>query len=116
MTLLDSVKNTFVPIHREGYPFIAAFAAATLFLGYFSSILFWIGLILTAWCVYFYRDPERVTPVDDRLVVSPADGVISAVGPAVPPSECRHTWCPSVTRNASTSSGIINATTSPSCS
>jgi len=87
MTLLDSVKNTFVPIHREGYPFIAAFAAATLFLGYFSSILFWIGLILTAWCIYFYRDPERVTPVDDRLVVSPADGVISAVGPAVPPSE-----------------------------
>ncbi|WP_318014053.1 phosphatidylserine decarboxylase [Mesorhizobium sp. BH1-1-5] len=87
MTLLDSVKNTFVPIHREGYPFIAAFAAATLFLGYFSSILFWIGLILTAWCVYFYRDPERVTPVDDRLVVSPADGVVSAVGPAVPPSE-----------------------------
>ncbi|WP_363293555.1 phosphatidylserine decarboxylase, partial [Mesorhizobium sp.] len=84
MTLLDSVKNTFVPIHREGYPFIAAFAAATLFLGYFSSVLFWIGLILTAWCVYFYRDPERVTPVDDRLVVSPADGVISAVGPAVP--------------------------------
>ncbi|WP_292438702.1 phosphatidylserine decarboxylase [Mesorhizobium sp.] len=87
MTLLDSVKNTFVPIHREGYPFIAAFGAATLFLGYFSSILFWIGLILTAWCVYFYRDPERVTPVDDRLVVSPADGVISAVGPAVPPRE-----------------------------
>ncbi|TIU22717.1 MAG: phosphatidylserine decarboxylase family protein, partial [Mesorhizobium sp.] len=40
MTLLDSVKNTFVPIHREGYPFIAAFGAATLFLGYFSSILF----------------------------------------------------------------------------
>ncbi|AZO08996.1 phosphatidylserine decarboxylase [Mesorhizobium sp. M3A.F.Ca.ET.080.04.2.1] len=87
MTLLDSVKNTFVPIHREGYPFIAAFAAATLFLGYFSSVLFWIGLILTAWCVYFYRDPERVTPVDDRLVVSPADGVVSAVGPAVPPRE-----------------------------
>ncbi|TIW70258.1 MAG: phosphatidylserine decarboxylase family protein, partial [Mesorhizobium sp.] len=53
MTLLDSVKNTFVPIHREGYPFIAAFAAATLFLGYFSSVLFWIGLILTAWCIYF---------------------------------------------------------------
>src|SRR5438094_74374 len=47
MTLLDTIKNTFVPIHREGYPFIAAFGAATLFLGYFSSILFWIGLILT---------------------------------------------------------------------
>ncbi|WP_348524902.1 phosphatidylserine decarboxylase [Mesorhizobium sp. LNJC399B00] len=87
MSLVDSIKNAFVPIHREGYPFIAAFGAGTLFLGYFSSVLFWIALILTAWCVYFFRDPERVTPVDDRLVVSPADGVISAVGPAVPPRE-----------------------------
>ncbi|HEV2503356.1 MAG TPA: phosphatidylserine decarboxylase [Mesorhizobium sp.] len=87
MNLVDTVKNAFVPIHREGYPFIAGFAAATLLLGYFSSTLFWIGLILTAWCAYFFRDPERVTPVDDRLVVSPADGVVSAVGPAVPPRE-----------------------------
>ena len=65
---------------------IAAFAARLL-LGLFSTTLFWIGLILTAWCAYFFRDPERVTPVDDRLVVSPADGVISAVGFAVPPRE-----------------------------
>jgi phosphatidylserine decarboxylase len=87
MQLADTIRNTFVPIHRQGYPFIAAFAGVTLFLGYFSSILFWIGLILTAWCIYFFRDPERVTPLDDRLVVSPADGVVSAVGPAVPPRE-----------------------------
>ncbi len=87
MNLVDTVKNVFVPIHREGYPFIAAFGVATLLLGYFSSVLFWIGLILTAWCAYFFRDPERVTPIDDRLVVSPADGVVSAVGPAVPPRE-----------------------------
>jgi phosphatidylserine decarboxylase len=87
MQLADTIRNTFVPIHRQGYPFIAAFAVVTLFLGYFSSILFWIGLILTAWCIYFFRDPERVTPLDDRLVVSPADGVVSAVGPAVPPRE-----------------------------
>ncbi|MCF6110072.1 MULTISPECIES: phosphatidylserine decarboxylase [Mesorhizobium] len=87
MDLVDTIKKTLVPIHREGYPFIAAFAAVTLFLGYFSSILFWVCLIATAWCVYFFRDPERVTPVDDRLVVSPADGIITAVGPAVPPRE-----------------------------
>jgi phosphatidylserine decarboxylase len=87
MNLVDTVKNAFVPIHREGYPFIAGFAAATLLLGYFSSVLFWIGLILTGWCAYFFRDPERVTPVDDRLVISPADGVVSSVGPAVPPRE-----------------------------
>ncbi|MEP9397282.1 phosphatidylserine decarboxylase [Mesorhizobium sp. KR2-14] len=87
MSLVDTVKNVFVPVHREGYPFIGAFAAATLILGFFSINLFWIGLILTAWCAYFFRDPQRVTPVDDRLVISPADGVVSAVGPAVPPRE-----------------------------
>jgi phosphatidylserine decarboxylase len=87
MTLIDTIRNTLVPIHREGWPFIAAFGAAAVLLGLFSTNLFWIGLILTAWCAYFFRDPQRVTPVDDRLVVSPADGVISAVGPAVPPRE-----------------------------
>jgi len=87
MSLVDTVRNVFVPVHREGYPFIGAFAVATLILGYFSTSLFWVGLILTAWCAYFFRDPQRVTPVDDRFVVSPADGVVSAVGPALPPRE-----------------------------
>ena len=49
--------------------------------------LFWIGLILTAWCAYFFRDPDASRRSTTDLVVSPADGVISAVGPAVPPSE-----------------------------
>lgn len=87
MSLADTIRNAFVPIHKEGYPFIAGFGAVTLFLGLFSTSLFWIGLILTAWCAYFFRDPQRVTPLDDRLVVSPADGVVSAIGPAVPPRE-----------------------------
>lgn len=87
MSIADTIRKTFVPIHREGYPFIAAFAAATLVLALLSYTLFWIGLILTAWCAYFFRDPQRITPVDDRLVISPADGVISAVGPAIPPRE-----------------------------
>lgn len=87
MSLVDSIRNTLVPIHREGYPFIAGFAGVTVVLGYFWEPLFWIGLILTAWCIYFYRDPQRVTPTDDRLVISPADGLVSAVGPAVPPRE-----------------------------
>ncbi|UUP19024.1 phosphatidylserine decarboxylase [Nitratireductor thuwali] len=87
MSLVDTIKNTFVPIHREGYPFIAGFAVATLVLGLIWGPLFWIGLILTAWCTYFFRDPPRVTPVDDRFVIAPADGIVSAVGPAVPPPE-----------------------------
>lgn len=87
MSLVDTIKNTFVPIHREGYPFIAGFAGVTVVLGIFSTSLFWIGLILTGWCAYFFRDPERITPIDDSLVVSPADGFVSAVGPSVPPRE-----------------------------
>lgn len=87
MSFADTVRNAFVPIHREGYPFIAGFAAVAVFLGLFSTSLFWIGVVLTAWCAYFYRDPQRVTPLDDRLVISPADGVVSAVAPAVPPRE-----------------------------
>lgn len=76
-----------MPIHREGWPFIAGFAVVTLVLALFSGFLFWIGLILTAWCTYFFRDPQRVTPLDDRMVISPADGVVSAVQSAVPPKE-----------------------------
>ncbi len=87
MTLVDTIKNAFVPIHREGWPFVGGFAVVTLLLGLFSTNLFWIGLILTGWCAYFFRDPQRVTPADDRLVISPADGIVSAVGPAVPPRE-----------------------------
>ena len=87
MSLVDTIRSTFVPIHRAGYPFIAGFAVVTGVMGLFSTSLFWIGLILTAWCAYFFRDPDRVTPTDDRLVISPADGVVSAVGPAVPPRE-----------------------------
>ena len=87
MSLADTVRRTLVPIHREGYPFIAGFVVGTVVLALIWGPLFWIGLILTAWCVFFFRDPQRVTPVDDRFVVSPADGVVSFVGPAVPPRE-----------------------------
>ena len=87
MDLIETIRNTFVPVRREGYPFIAAFAVVALILGLFSVHLFWVGLILTAWCAYFFRDPPRVTPVDDRLVISPADGTVSVVDRAVPPRE-----------------------------
>lgn len=87
MSVIESVRNSLVPVRREGYPFIAAFAGAAVVLGLIWNPLFWIGLILTGWCAYFFRDPERVTPVDDRLVISPADGIVSAIGPAAPPRE-----------------------------
>lgn len=87
MSVVDSIRKTLVPIHREGWPFIGAFAVATFVLGFFSNLLFWLGVALTLWCTYFFRDPQRVTPTDDRLVVSPADGVVSSVGPALAPQE-----------------------------
>ena len=86
-SILDSIRGMMVPIRREGWPFIAAFVFAAFFLGWFWTPLFWIGLILSAWCTYFFRDPPRVTPVDPDLVVSPADGRVSAVTAGVPPRE-----------------------------
>ena len=87
MSLLDTIKNAFPPIHREGYPFIAAFAVLTLVLGWIWDPLFYLGLALTIWCALFFRDPKRVTPVSDELVISPADGKVSHVGAVVPPKE-----------------------------
>ena len=75
-----------VPIHREGWPFIALFAVAAVLLGLLWQPLGWLGLVATLWCAYFFRNPDRVTPTRDGLVISPADGVVCLVGDAVPPA------------------------------
>jgi phosphatidylserine decarboxylase len=83
-----SMLSTFLkPMHREGYRFVAVFAAATAVLFWLAEPLGWIGVCLTVWCYYFFRDPPRVTPLRDGLVISPADGVVSMIGPANPPEE-----------------------------
>ena len=82
-----SVRSVLVPIHRAGWPIIAVFAVVTLLLFLVAQPLGWLGLILTAWCVYFFRDPDRVTPIRPGLVVSPADGRVQAIVPATPPTE-----------------------------
>ncbi len=83
-----SMLSTFVkPMHREGYRFVAIFAAVTAVLFYLAEPLGWVGVCLTVWCYYFFRDPPRVTPLRDGLMISPADGVVSMIGPAVPPEE-----------------------------
>jgi len=87
MSIIDSIRRQLTPIHPEGYIFVAAFGLATLILGSFFSALGWIGGIATAWCIYFFRDPARYTPIDDALVVSPADGVVSSIGFFIPPPE-----------------------------
>lgn len=88
MSILSSAASVLVPVHREGYPFVLAFAAATLVLFWLGlPSLAWIGVVLTLWCAYFFRDPERVTPLAEGLVISPADGRISAIEQVMPPAE-----------------------------
>lgn len=87
MSITDSIRGQMVPISPEGYPFIGAFAFASLILLWLWAPLGWIGTLLTLWCVYFFRDPPRVTPVRDGIVVAPADGRISQVTSAAPPPE-----------------------------
>jgi len=83
-----NLLGTFIkPMHKEGNKFVAIFAGVTLALFLLSDILGWIGVLLTIWCYYFFRDPERVTPDRDGLIVSPADGTVSLIEPAVPPAE-----------------------------
>lgn len=84
MTMLE----TFIkPMHREGIKFVAAFAAVTLVLFLIWEPLGWIGVGLTVWCYYFFRDPKRAVPQNAGLMVSPADGVVSLIERAVPPEE-----------------------------
>ncbi|GBD42406.1 Phosphatidylserine decarboxylase proenzyme [bacterium HR39] len=84
---VNPLERVLVPVHREGWPFVALFFALAVVLGFLWKPLFWLGLVATAWCAYFFRDPPRVTPLDPDLVVSPADGVVCAVAPRVPPAE-----------------------------
>jgi len=85
--LLETIKSVMVPIHPAGWMFIAIFAIVSLLLGFISGFLGWVGLITTAWCVYFFRDPPRITPLREGLIVSPADGVVQKIVKCVPPAE-----------------------------
>ena len=86
MSIAHSIRAQIPPIHPEGYPFIGGFALASLILFWIWTPLGWIGTLLTVWCALFFRDPVRVTPVREGLVVSPADGRVSMVAPAGPPA------------------------------
>jgi phosphatidylserine decarboxylase len=87
MSIADSIRKQIAPIHPEGYPFVGGFALVSILLFWLATPLGWLGVLMTAWCAYFFRDPARVTPVRDGLVVSPADGRISQIVIASPPAE-----------------------------
>jgi phosphatidylserine decarboxylase len=87
MSVVASIRSQLAPINREGYPFVGAFALVSLILFWLWPPLGWVGTALTVWCAYFFRDPPRVTPVREGLVVAPADGRVSKIINAVPPAE-----------------------------
>lgn len=87
MDIVESVRSSVSPPHKAGYPFIIGGLAA-VFLGLWLWYpLAWLGLIFTVFCLYFFRDPERVLPPRANVFVAPADGLVTSIGPAIPPAE-----------------------------
>ncbi len=89
--LKETIKQTMgTPTHKAGWPFIIGFAVVSVILAILSSFLGFVGLVLTLWCLYFFRDPVRMVPKGAGLVVSPADGRVTDVAEGVPlPKELR---------------------------
>ena len=82
--MLDKV---FPKIHNEGYKFLIIFGLVTIILYFISSFLGLIGLLLTVWCYYFFRDPDRISINDENYLVSPADGLVLQVQETDGPKE-----------------------------
>ncbi|MDC1427864.1 phosphatidylserine decarboxylase [Rhodospirillaceae bacterium] len=87
MTKDSLLNNVVVPIAREGWPFIAIFSLVSLVLYFVYAPLGWVGLVLTLWCIYFFRNPDRVTPEREGLLISPADGIVQMIAEVAPPKE-----------------------------
>jgi phosphatidylserine decarboxylase len=89
--LKETISQTLMtPTNKAGWPFIIGFAVVSVILGMISSVLGFAGLVLTLWCLYFFRDPVRMVPTAPGLVVSPADGRVTDVAEGVPlPKELR---------------------------
>jgi len=87
MSVINSIRSQLAPIHPEGYAFVGGFALAALVLFWLWPPLGWLATVATAWCAYFFRDPPRVTPAREGVLVAPADGRISRIANAAPPKE-----------------------------
>jgi len=85
--LLDTITDSLAPVHRDGHKFVAIGLVVALILFLIWSPLGWIAALVTAWIIYFFRDPDRVTPLRDGLVIAPADGKVSLIETVRPPAE-----------------------------
>src|ERR1700733_6766767 len=85
--LVETIKSVMVPVHPAGWMFIAIFAVVSFALNLIWTPLGWLGLIATGWGVYFFRNPDRIPPMREGLIVSPADGVVQKITKCVPPNE-----------------------------
>ena len=81
------IDKVFPKIHDEGYKFIVIFGLVTIILYFISNFLGLVGLVLTIWCYYFFRDPERFPINDENYLVSPADGLVLQVQDSDGPKE-----------------------------
>ena len=81
------LRRFFAPIHLDGLKFVGVGALATLLFFLLWAPAGWAAGFVTLWMAYFFRDPWRVTPIREGLLISPADGIVVSIGPATPPPE-----------------------------
>ena len=87
MNIVETIKSVMSPPHKAGYPFILGGVVAALAGLILWDPLAWLGLIFTLFCLYFFRDPERVLPPRQDVFVAPADGLVLSIERAIPPAE-----------------------------
>ena len=85
--ILDSIADLFVPIHRDGHKFLGVGLAVSILFFLIWPALGWICTIITAWIAYFFRDPDRVTPLREGLIIAPSDGRVASIDKVQPPPE-----------------------------
>lgn len=86
-SLIDTITETLAPVHRDGHKFVGIGLLVTAALFVVWPPLAWVAALVTAWIIYFFRDPDRVTPLREGLVISPADGRVSLIEKVRPPVE-----------------------------
>lgn len=87
MDIVESIKSVLSPPHKAGYPFILGGLVVAVLGLFIWAPLAWIGVLFTLFCLYFFRDPERVLPPRAGVFVAPADGLVVSIEQAVPPAE-----------------------------